>query len=385
MGSISRHSSFALVVSVLLVACDGDDDEVSRETIATAANAPFPPIAHIVAVSGDVRIRRAGSAGWVAATAGDPLLPGESVQTLGDARAAVRFSQDGATTELDPGTTIRMPERDEHVTRLTHLNGRLTARTGSSEVGSHVEVDLPAGTLLLAATSGAPGELVEAQIEVAEERTSIAMVRGAARLRRTRGGEIEVPANRFVTVAPSGELVEQGWSGRGATAIEPAAGATIRTRSEVSFRWSEVAGASGYTVRIIDPSGTVREVVSSVAVARIPLEAGAHRWDVRATIDAEPTQPTEERALIVELDRSAPTLELQAPVPGESVRGAQLVVRGRTEPGALLDVDGDPVVVSQDGAFHTVRAIARGLTQVVFRVRDDVGNVRVVSRTVTRE
>lgn len=379
------HREIWLCVVVLLAACGEDTPVAPADPVGAPEAAPLPPMARVVAVSGDVRVRRAGSAGWVAASAGDALLPGDAVQTLGDSRAAVRFGEGGVTSQLEPGTTIRMPARDEHVTRLTHLAGRLIARVTPGQEGSHLEVELPPGTLVLAATPGATGEQVEARIDVSDTQTNIAMVRGAGRLRRPHGDVLEVPSERFVTVAPSGEVLARGWSGRGALALEPAAAASVRTRSEVTFRWSEVGGASGYVLRIVGPDGAARELPMAETVARVALQAGAHRWTVSATIDGEPTQPSDERAFTVDLDRVAPTLELRTPTPGQRIAGAVLMVDGRTEPGARLDVDGDPVAVAPDGTFHATRSIARGLAQVIFRVHDDLGNVRVVSRTVVRQ
>lgn len=159
MGSILRRDMLALGAVLLVAACDDDVAASSIETVARAAavdHAAPAPMARIIAISGDVRVRRAGSAGWVEAVAGDPLLPGDSVQTLGDARASVRFERDAATTRLDPGTTIHMPAPDERVTRLTHLSGRLIARVVPGREGSGLEVDLPPGTLVLTATSGPP-------------------------------------------------------------------------------------------------------------------------------------------------------------------------------------------------------------------------------------
>jgi len=381
VGWILRREVLVLAAAIIVVACD----DAPVRIVAPAPSAADPPMARIIAVSGDVRVLRAGSAGWATAAAGDPLLPGDSVQTLGEARASVRFERDHAATQLAPGTTIRMPELEGAVTRLTHLSGRLTARIGDGAAGQRLEVDLPPGTLVLSAASGVAGELVEAQIDVDEERTSIAMIRGAGRLRRARGEVLELPAERFVAVAPDGEIVARGWSLRGATVLEPAADAIVRTRSEVTFRWAEVASASGYVLRVVGADGAAREVDSAVTVARISLGAGTYSWSVLATIDGERTQPSDERTVIVSVDQRAPTLEVRSPAPGRGVRDPQLLVEGTTEPGASLDLDGDPIAVAADGSFHTTRSVRRGLTQLIFRVHDDVGNVRVVARTVVRE
>lgn len=377
-----RSDVLGALAVALAVACAGAAEE---PMVAPAESvAERPPMARVVAVSGDVRILRAGAPGWTAAVAGDPLLPGDSVQTLADARAAVRFADASVATDLDPGTTIRMPERDERATRLTHLSGRLVARVEPTGERARFEVELPPGTLVLEATAADPTGTIEARVDVDEGRTEIAMVRGAARLDRTHGEAIDVNEDRFVTVGPGGEVLARGWSARSIVVIEPEANATVRTRSEVTFRWLEVRDAEAYTLAITGPDGAVREVETMGPLAEIPFAAGAYRWSIRATLRGEPTLPSEARALVVDVDRVAPSLSLRSPAPGLTVSEAELVVDGTTDPGARLDVDGDPVVVFADGSFHATRPIARGLAHVVFRVRDDLGNARVVSRTVTR-
>jgi hypothetical protein len=60
-------------------------------------------------------------------------------------------------------------------------------------------------------------------------------------------------------------------------------------------------------------------------------------------------------------------------------------VVGRTEPGALLDIDGRSSIVAADGSFSVEHPLGVGLTNLVVRVADDLGNARAVSRTVLRE
>lgn len=381
MGSIWRPDVrvVALAVAALLVACDEEPEPIVEAP--RPVDAPTA-LARLIAIVGDVRVLRAGSADWTTASAGDPLQPGDSVQTLGDARATIRFEEGESAMALGPGTTIRIPERATETPRLTHLSGLLVAHVDTP--GSSLDVDLPPGTLHLE-RAGEGDTSIEARIDVDEAHTEIAMERGTARLDRRAGGALDIAAQRFVTLSPAGEIVTSGWTGRSPAPVEPDPDAVVRVRDEASFRWSEVEGADGYVLRLVAGDGPPREIPSSAAVARVPVEAGPIRWSVRATVGGEPTRWSEERTATIEVDRTAPSLEIRAPTAGQTIGSAELAIEGHTEPGARLDVDGDPVSVAADGSFRATRTVARGIAHVVFRVRDDLGNTRVVSRTVIRE
>jgi uncharacterized protein YfaP (DUF2135 family) len=89
--------------------------------------------------------------------------------------------------------------------------------------------------------------------------------------------------------------------------------------------------------------------------------------------------------LTVEIDRTPPPLELASPRAGVSVASGTVRVAGTAEPGAVVEVNGEPAAVAADGTFSMELAIPRGLTNVVVRAMDAAGNARTVARTVLRE
>ncbi len=374
---------------VLLGACeDPASAEPERSLPAVPAALAEPDAAaRLLATGGDVRVRRAGEADWAPASAGDPIFPGDAVQTMAGARAVLHFDATGSESELAADTTVVMPAGQAHVTRLTHLSGHLVARVAPSESSSRLEVQLPPGLLVLAQTPRADGtasEEIEADIDVDEERTEVAMTRGRARLERAGGPPVEVAPERFATIAPDGTVLAEGWARSAVTLIEPAADATVRTRSSVTFRWSPAPSTTGSYVHVTGAAGLALDLEGGSGVATAQLASGDYAWTVEATRDGELVRAGETRALSVELDETPPALTVSSPSEGETLAGAQLTVAGTTERDARLEIDGVPAPVGADGTFRASRPVPRGLIHVVVRVRDDVGNSRVVSRTVVR-
>lgn len=376
----------ALRVCVLvLLGCDEDPAQAMAETSIGAAPAPAEEaVAHLSALSGDVRVQHEGEAGWVSARAGEPLRPGDTVQTMDDGNVMVRFLHGGVSTHLEPGTTMRMPRERLARARLTHLSGRLVARVEPGQGSEGLEVELPPGTLRIDAPEGTSGE-VEAQIDVDQSRTAIALRHGHARLTRSRSGEaLDIEEARFVALSGEGEVVEEGWAVSDTVLLEPAESALVRTRSFVSFRWVSDPSLDEEVAEITDDQGRTFDARGAAGVATAELPSGTYRWRVRCVRAGERVLGGTERSFVVEIDDTPPEVVLASPRPEQVIAGSELVVAGHTEPGARVDVDGRPVAVDAEGNFHFSRTIPRGLVHVVVRARDELGNVRSISRSVVR-
>jgi len=166
--------------------------------------------------------------------------------------------------------------------------------------------------------------------------------------------------------------------------LDPAADATVRTRSEISFRWTR-GDASQFTLRVVAEGGAPTVVTTTEPNATLELASGRHRWSVRAMTAEGPGRPSESRRVEVVVDRSPPSLVITSPAPNATHRGSTLVATGRTEAGASVEVNGAAALVSSDGSFEVAVPVRRGLANLVFRATDDLGNSRVVSRPVLVE
>ncbi|MCA9609530.1 MAG: hypothetical protein KC619_28220, partial [Myxococcales bacterium] len=337
-------------------------------------------------VRGDVRTRRPDAADWVPLRVGEALHPLDTVQTMDDGSVTLRFEDSGGTSHLDPRTTLELPPAPAHVARLRHVSGRLRARLEPGAADARLEVHLPPGTLVVGADDAGHVEgPLEAQVEVDDERTEIAMIRGRGRLTRDGGTPLSIEERRYVRVSNEGSLMESGWTGRPVELLDPAPEARVRTRGLVRFCWAPAPGVDEYRLEVGAGGQTPAPArVLTETEAGLELSSGTYRWTVRGLRDGEPQREGEVRFLVVELDRTPPPLQLSSPAAGEEVAEPTVWVRGTTEAGARVTIDGHAVHVSPDGSFARREAVPRGLTNVVVRVSDDLGNARSVSRAVVR-
>ena len=384
----SRLDALTVIVLPLVLAASACDRATASDAAEPAGRSAETGehVATVSQVEGDVRIRRIEAAAWLPLAAGHALHAGDTIQTMDGATATVTFGGAGASTRLEPGTTLRLPATAPRVSRLQHISGRLVVGLSPGGSTQRVEVRLPPGLLVMRAGQGA-GQTVEARVEVDDAHTQIAMHHGRADLERSGGSPFPIEESRFVTVAANGVLIESGWTGPPVALREPEDAVTVRTRGSVRFRWEPSEGVDQYQLEIAaSESGPLSAIKSvSEAEAEVELSSGNYRWAVRGLRGEEPQNERVERILHVELDRTAPALEVSAPRHGATVRTESLVIRGSTEPGAGVTVDGTPVTVTADGAFTHRLAIPRGLANVVVRATDDLGNARTVSRGVVRE
>ena len=116
----------------------------------------------------------------------------------------------------------------------------------------------------------------------------------------------------------------------------------------------------------------------------LELPSGSYEWTVRAYRGERGYPPSVARTFELQVDRLPPRLILRSPVQGATIEGAEALVVGETEPGARVEIDGQPIAVGADGHFRVRHPVPRGLVNVVVRAVDAVGNPRVASRSVVR-
>lgn len=79
---------------------------------------------------------------------------------------------------------------------------------------------------------------------------------------------------------------------------------------------------------------------------------------------------------------SKPMLTVTAPVDGFRLTGPRVEITGRTDPGSLVDVNGDQAVVDASGAFRVSLLVPRGLTTLEIRARRRYGSAAIEDRHV---
>ncbi len=154
----------------------------------------------------------------------------------------------------------------------------------------------------------------------------------------------------------------------------------------VDFGWEANDKARLYWLEVARDARFSRLLFNKTAVANagyyLPIaEEGIYFWRV-SSVDSSglPSQASNSHRFRVTWDKTPPFLVLHAPVQEQEIRETSIEVAGRTEPGATITLNGEPVTVGNDGWFATELALVDGTNQLVLEARDSAGNIRRTER-----
>lgn len=373
-----HHLALLALSSLGVLGCGSTPDEA---TSAAASNTPAS-VAAVEEAHGVVERRGRDATTYSAAAAGHALFPADTLRTGLASGASVHFMS-GATARLGPNSLLRIPGQMVNVTRMRHSEGELVARA-LGPAGRRVEVELPPGTLVLESDGRGAGGAPEARVDVANDRVEVSMIGGAGTLRRAgSGAPVELAAGEYIALTRAGVVLDEGHAGEPVALVSPPQGATVRTRDTVTFTWSPLPDVTSYLIEVRGGDAPlITRVVGTSHTGELPN--GNYTWLVRALAGEEALPPSEQRAVVVNVDRQAPELALNSPAEGASTATPTVQVTGQTEPGATLTINGEPVPVDADGRFATTFPLRIGLSNLVFAVQDDLGNRATRTRTVIR-
>ena len=348
--------------------------------------------ARFIYVEGEVELRRGETGSFRPARTRDVLYEGDYVRSSSRGSAEILFGREGTLFTVRPDTLLK-------VNRTRPAGGR------PQSVGvQYGWVDLD--------TNKEESEVETASVQVTvAERTeaSVALDRENQRGRfQVESGEARLAAN------DSGEVVEldggqqvvhadDGFGQVGSLPPKPEIegppndeGVNLDRRREVSLVWEPVASAAGGYALQVARSRLFTENVIEVDnrrgnSARLGIaDEGAFYWRVAARDARGVRGPWSETRRFRVLstggifweDQEAPILEIE----DLYVNGNILILKGRTEPGVRLDLDGQDIPVNADGSFSRSIAHPRvGRVTVVATAVDAAGNQTVEQREVLIE
>ncbi|MGH9870381.1 MAG: FecR domain-containing protein [Candidatus Polarisedimenticolia bacterium] len=349
-------------------------------------------------VEGDVKVKRVRELIWVDAEQGMSLTTGDQIKTSSRASAQIIYFN-GTITTVKPGSLLEIKDLyDNPATRVQHVRerlreGRITASTQEpAAAGSFHEVS----THNTVATSDARTNF-EVAYDKDDERTNVEVFTGKATLAAGSAPPValttaqRVNVNREAQVSPVQELPPAPVL---LTPVDQKIFLTRENRSPtVELMWEPLAGAVGYHLQIASQplfSQPIAEMnpLRSTAATLPEASEGGYYWRVAALFQDGTKGPfSASRKFKVVSGRVAQAGDTTPPdvtVDNFLVFASQVIVRGRTEPGALLTVEGQRVDVYDDGSFTTVVALKHeGINRVLFVAQDMAGNEKKVERTAT--
>jgi hypothetical protein len=314
--------------------------------------------AHITALDGTVRIKKASSNTWVKADYSVPLEKGDVIQTGSEGMAKIVFN-DGTNYTVKQDSLIVIEENSANERQQTNVavnvnTGTVDLATGTYVQGSRSEVILDGATASLA-----PDSAARVSKDPKAKRDELLITKGSGSVERN-GETVQLAGWEKARFRPDSQHLEKIKEIGPPTPISPANMMPIFSSGDskpVEFSWTAMANAKGYRLQISrNPyfsSLIVDRKVTSSAVMVSGLSEGPYYWMVQSfdSNDKESVESEKNRFTIIakQSDSGAILLDIDPLIQ----HGHVIEVTGKTENGARVMVNGHEVpVIGTDGGFH---------------------------------
>lgn len=392
------YRTIYLVAGVLIAAgagwywfSRGKTDAVEHTTPPPTAAATT---ARFTSLDGSIKVKPRSEFEWLTADRNMVLKKGDLVRTGSGAAAEITFF-DGTVVHVRPDSLITIEETSENPqTRQRRVawhisSGEVNFQTAKKNVdGSSTEITTPVNRLR---TSD------EAQGGIRVENSGdsdIRIFKGTDLQVETKTGEkVSLSANESIKVDPSGNVGPKLKLPGIPTLLAPPHQTEIAyidlARATTLLVWKPVAEATTYHV-VVDYSASFnrplvdRRGVKDASVELRGLDVGKYFWRVSA-IDRDDVEG--EFSPFARFSVTKPAAAVGEPPPlaieAFDVRTNILQIRGRTEPGAGVTVNGQALDVQPDGSFNEFITLDKaGRQDVVIRSVGINGGINEQKRPV---
>ncbi|HVB29633.1 MAG TPA: hypothetical protein VNG91_07480 [Terriglobia bacterium] len=358
--------------------------------------APARREAHFVNLDGTVQIKKAQSSQWVRADYNTNLATGDFIQTGSNGVARIIFA-DGTSYVIKADSLIAVEESAEDpVTRATRVAVQVTSGAVDLSTGRY-EVPGSTSRVAFADAMASLGEESRAVVRNDPQKNihQITVNQGEANLTR---GSTTVQLGQYEKVtfsaAQPGLLREKVIAPPSLTAPANMALTVVQAprATRIEFKWSPVAGAGAYRLKI-SPSGMFSNLVVDRKVVGTStevsgLDEGVYYWLV-TSIDRggnESQASTPNRFDLVQQVTEGHQAFLE--ITNIIQHGRVIEVVGRTEPGSTVIINNQQVFnIAADGTFRhfTSPLPKQGSNPVTITAQDRKGNTRTIRKTVVIE
>ena len=313
--------------------------------------------AKFVNLDGRVQVKKVNSVTWVEADYHTTLDKGDLIQTGPDGAARITFA-DGTEYTVNKETLITVEENT-----VTRERSNTAVRINTGEVNlatptwtlrdAQAAVSVEDATAFMKQNSRAT-----VTNDPTKNEHDIVVATGAAEVHR--GNEkIELtqwekasfptggPTQKSNVLAPPGLISPLN--------LAPIISENPKT-APIRFEWQAVEDAVGYTLRISPTTMFTKmvkeEKVSGTSAEVTGLEAGDYFWNVTAS-DAKKQTSEFSETFKFSLVAQGKTQEMLLDIQSTQIQGHVAELIGKTEPGAALIINGQPVAnISPDGTFR---------------------------------
>jgi hypothetical protein len=340
---------------------------------------PPPPsgktaVARLTMVEGSVRVKAVGRSEWAKGRPFQGLMTGDIVQTDPTAGAEITFFT-GNVVRVRPDSVVLISQGEAPVAEEA-MSWRI--ESGQVNFDLRTEADIVTANARTRAAANSTGN-----INVTDEgETGVKIFRGSAQVTTTHGDTVSLNDNQAVVVDARGKAGSRIELPPTPRPLAPPGSAELPyvppPRATAKLQWEAVHGAQTYRVAM-DYNVRQAELLLSAALdlpgiaattRELPgLDPGRYFWRV-AGVSKEGLEGDFSRVSLFSVVKppppepsptGAPSLTVDAVVAQEGI----VQVKGRTDPGASVTVDGHAVKVLPDGSFSEfVRTTEKGFVLV---------------------
>jgi len=314
--------------------------------------------AHITALDGTVRVKKANSNTWVPADYNVPLEKGDVVQTGPEGMAKIVFN-DGTNYTVKQDSLIAIEENSANEKQQTNVAVAVSTGTVDLSTGTYIQGSKSQVIVAGATASLAPESAAMVRNDPKADKHEFLMKKGQGEV--TRNGEVVRLADwekvSFQADSPRmAKLKEIG----SPMPISPANMMPIfmsGSAKPVEFSWTPMKNAAGYRLRISHnpyfTSTVVDRKVDTADVIVSGLGEGAYYWLVQSFDTAGKESLESERNRFTLIPKGKETAAMNLELDSFVQHGHVIEVIGKTEVGARVMVNGREVpLVGSDGGFH---------------------------------
>jgi hypothetical protein len=323
---------------------------------------PAPPpaaVARLTAVEGNVRVQLVERGEWTQGRPSQGLKRGDVVQTDPRSGAEVTFFT-GNVVRVRPDSVVLISAGEAEVAEdatAWHI------QSGQVSFELKRSMDIVTATARTRATANSAGN-----VNVTEEgATGVKIFRGSAQVATTQGQTVDLAENQAVVVDRRGQAGAKIELPPTPRLIAPAARAELAyvtpPQATATLQWEAVRGAQTYHVAM-DYNVHRAELLLSAALDQpgVPttthalsgLDAGSYFWRV-AGVSKEGLEGDYSRvslfSVIKPVVEPSPAAPPSLTVEASAVLEGVVLVKGQTDRGATVSIDGHDVRVLTDGSF----------------------------------
>ena len=346
--------------------------------------------AHITALDGTVRVKKASSNTWVNADYNIPLEKGDVVQTGSEGMAKVVFN-DGTNYTVKQDSLIVIEESSANEQQQTNVSvavstGTVDLTTATFSQGSTSQV-----TVGGAVATFAPESAARVSNDPKSDQHEILLKKGSGEVARN-GETVRLADWEQVSFQTQSPHMAQAKEIGPPTPISPPNMMPIFVTPEsksIGFSWTPMANAVSYRLQLSrNPyfsSTIVDRKVSTADVSVSGLNEGAYYWMVQSFDAQGKTSVESEKNRFTIIPKSASdSVNIGLDIDPFIQHGRVLELTGKTEEGARVMVNGREVpMINNDGTFHYFTPpMPPGESVVTITAQNAKGGVNTLQRKV---